>query len=417
MSDLTEHSRRREQFYAPLRDEYWPELYGSEYSLYDLYLLSPREVEEIRLVTQRVGWIFDKTAAMLRLSDDTVLYELDYPECTYPYIRLKTMEAESVIARVDLAKTDEGYKVLEINSDTPTFIKECFHINGQVCREFGVDDVNSGLEQDLIAAVRKAIRDAYEYIGGTGLPYVVFTSHADHAEDRLTTEYLMKLTGLFNVSYCPLDKLIIDENGLYDEHNRKIDVLYRQTYPVEHLVCDRDPLTGLEVGKMLLQHVINKKVAVINPPSSFLLQSKGVQVVIWVMHEENSPFFTPEEHEWIDEYFLPTYFEGEWFAKPEEKYVQKPCFGREGDTIVIRNPDGSMVYANNQANYTDSAPVYQKYVELPRSTIKTLDGEKTAFLLTGCFLIGGKPSAVGIRAGNIITDNGSYFLPVGLSLD
>jgi len=32
----------------------------------------------------------------------------------------------------------------------------------------------------------------------------------------------------------------------------------------------------------------------------------------------------------------------------------------------------------------------------------------------GCFYINGRPSALGIRAGRQITDNESYFLPVGI---
>lgn len=411
---LSTYREKREQFYAPLRNNFWPELYDMEYSLFDIYLLSPGEVEEIRQVTERVGKIFAKTADMLRRAPDSVFWELDFPEETYDYIRMNPIKPSSVIARVDLAKTAEGFKVLEINSDTPTFIKECFHINGLVCREFGVADPNHGLEEQLAAAVRQAIMDSYKFIGGIKMPYVVFTSHGDHIEDRFTTEYLLKLSGLVNANYCPLDKLKIDENGIYCADDRKIDVLYRQTYPIEHLIHDYDRETEVYVGRMLLEHVVKKKVAVINPPSAFLLQTKGVQVLIWILHEENDPFFTEEEHEWIDEYFLPTYYEGEWFAEPQEKYVKKPCFGREGDTIEILAPDGSLIYADKQTNYTDSAPVYQKFVELPKAVIKTIEGEKEAHLLTGCFLISGKASSIGIRAGNIITDNASYFLPVGV---
>lgn len=129
---------------------------------------------------------------------------------------------------------------------------------------------------------------------------------------------------------------------------------------------------------------------------------------------EDGKFFTDEEHEWIENYMLPTYFEAEWFAKDGWPYVKKPCFGREGDTIQIFGSDGSLLYADKQMNYTDSAPVFQDFVELPHKTIKTIEGEKEAHLLTGCFLVGGKPSAIGIRAGNIITDNASYYLPVGI---
>lgn len=407
------HALNRERFYAPLRAKYWSELYDTEYSLFDIHLLPQTEIDEIRLTTERAGKIFTKVADMLRRMPDNTLWELDFPEETYKYIRIKSMEAESVIARVDLTKTPKGYKVLEINSDTPTFIKECFNVNGLICKEFGSADPNYGAAKELAEAIRKAIMETYKYNGGSGIPYVVFTSHGNHIEDKFTALYLMELSGLVNATYCPLDDLKVDDDGLYDAYDRKIDVLYRQTYPTEHLIQDCHQETKVNVGKILLDHIVNKKVGVVNPPSAFLLQTKGIQVIIWGLHEENT-VFTEEEHEWIEQYFLPTYFEPDWFIEDEVPYIKKPCFGREGDTIEIFNQDGTLRYADKQRSYTDSAPVYQEFVELPQAKIKTLAGEKVAHILTGCFLINGKASAIGLRAGNIITDNGSYFLPVGI---
>jgi glutathionylspermidine synthase len=407
------HAVKREQFYGPLRDKFWPELYDMEYALFDLYLISQEEIAEIRLAAERISKIFTKTADMLRRADNKVLWELDFPEDTYRYIRLKTIQPESVIARLDFANTPQGYKVLEINTDTPTFIKECFHVNGLVCKEFGARDPNQGMEKELGDAVRTAIVDSFKYIGGTGIPYVVFTSHGEHIEDKYTSLYLMEQCGLVNATYCPLDGLKINEHGLYDAYDRKIDIHYRQTYPIEDLIHDRDGETNVNVGRMLLNHVIKRKVAVLNPPSAFLLQSKGVQVIIWGLHEE-ATFFTDEEHEWIERYMLPTYYEAEWFIEDRETFVKKPSFGREGDTVEIFNPDGSLRYADKNRSYTDCSPVYQQYAELPKATIKTLEGKKEAHLLTGCFLINGKASAIGLRAGNIITDNASYYLPVGI---
>lgn len=407
------HKDKWQKFYGPLKKDFWAEYSDGEYSLLDIHLLYREEIDEIRLAAERVGKIYAKTAEMLRKAPDETLWELDFDKETYDYLRLKTIEPESVISRVDLIKTPHGYKAMEINSDTPTFIKECFYINGLVCKEFGYRNPNEGMERDLYFAMRKAIMDSYRYTGGTGIPYVVFTSHNDHFEDQYTAKYLFKLTGLVNASYYPLHELKIDENGIYDNNDRKIDVLYRQTYPIEHLILDKDSNSGVNIGHMLLEHVVNKKVAFINPPSAFLTQSKGVQVVIWGLHEEGV-FYSEEEHRWIEQYMLPTYFEPDWFIEDGDSYVKKPCFGREGDTIEIFRPDGSLIYADSQMSYSDSAPVYQEFAELPRTIIKTSGGDKEVHYMTGCFLINGMPSGIGIRAGKIVTDDNSYFLPVGV---
>lgn len=411
--EVNPHKREWERFYSPLKLDYWPEIYGEEYSLLDIHLLSQQEVEEIRLVAKRVGKIFDKTVELLRKVPEKILWELDYDENTYDFIRAKFIEAETIISRVDLAKTPEGYKVMEINSDTPTFIKECFNINQILCNYFKRKNPNQGLESELSAAVKQAILESYQAIGGQGNPYVVFTSHGEHIEDRFTSMYLMEKCGLSNVAYCALEDLRINQDGVYDKLDRKIDVLYRQTYPIEYLVHDVHQESGRKIGLMLLDHVLNKRVAIVNPPSAFLMQSKGLQVLIWGLYEEDE-FFTEEELQWIEDYFLPTYWEAEWLIEEGKPYVKKPCFGREGDTVEIFDSTGKLMYTNPNQNYTDSAPVYQQYVELPKTMIKTTKGEREAHFMIGCFLLKGEPSAIGIRAGNIITDNWSYFLPVGL---
>lgn len=51
------------------------------------------------------------------------------------------MYPESVISRFDFALTDDNrIKMLEFNSDTPTFIVECFQMNGKVCGKLGYGD-------------------------------------------------------------------------------------------------------------------------------------------------------------------------------------------------------------------------------------------------------------------------------------
>lgn len=53
---------------------------------------------------------------------------------------------------------------------------------------------------------------------------------------------------------------------------------------------------------------------------------------------EEEAFYTNEEQQWIKEYMLPTYLEPDLFLG-KGSFVQKPSFGREGDTITIRDKD------------------------------------------------------------------------------
>ncbi|MBE4909782.1 glutathionylspermidine synthase family protein [Bacillus luteolus] len=408
-----EHIHARKNFYANIAS-FWPDLHDTEYALYDIVCFSKDDIKDIRLATNRIGNLFFKTAKLLRHSDDDTLRGIDIPEAAIPFIREISLPVETVISRVDLVKTNKGLKVLELNADTPTFEKEVFSVNRKVAQHFGLEDPNDGYESQLGNAIDKAIIESHIRTNQIHDPYVVFTSHDDHPEDRLTTLYLMSLSRL-PVSYQPLHSLqIVQNEGLFDENGRRIDVLYRQTYPMEHLVEDLDPVSNEKVGLQLLELVALKKLSIVNPISAFLLQSKAVQAIIWGMMELEHPYFTEQEREWIRTYFLPTYLESDPFIKQGIQYVKKPSFGREGDTVEIFNSVGQKIEEDTYKTYQSSLPVFQQYVDLPSYSIKTAEGLKEGKLLIGSFLVNGKASGIGIRAGKQITDNNAYFLPVGM---
>lgn len=412
------YNTKREEFYKPLRKDFWPELYDEEYSLYDVHLIAESEIQEIRTAAERIDKIYTKFWSHLRTVSDEVLLQLDIPKEVLKFVRLKTLKDPAVIRRVDLIKTITGYVHCEVNWDTPTFIKELFNINGLVCKEFGVDNPNHGLEEKLASSIRNHVNEAFRSINGKGIPKVVFSAHGDSEEDFLTIKYLHEISKIENSEVIPLEDLMVDDEGLYDSRGNKIDVLYRQTYPIEHMIYDIDIVDGIQYnsGLRILNLVKEGKLAIINPPSAFLLQSKAVQAAIWAIYENHNefPFFTDVERLWVKKYFLPTYLEEDVFLENKEKFVKKPSFGREGDTIEIFDGENNLIEAEKQQNYTESIPVYQKFVELPKTTMQTLSGEKTNHVLMGCFVIDGEGSALGIRAGNQITGNSSAFLPVGV---
>lgn len=277
----------RDDFYGRY-PTFWSNLYGQEYALFTLHEIESEEAAHIRQVTYRVGRIFSKMAKLLRKLDEDTLLELGYPKETLPYLKIKTTEAESVISRVDTVKTKDTYKVLEINSDTPTFIKELFHINGEVCKELQRENPNNQEEERLGKSVKNAIFESYQDLGKKDFPNIVFTSHEENFEDKQTVLYLMDICKL-PARYVPLHKLqIADGEALLDEEGSVIDVLYRQTFPIESLILDKDAETGASVGLQLLELVRLKKLAVVNPLSAFLLQSKAVQAVIWGLHEQKA---------------------------------------------------------------------------------------------------------------------------------
>ncbi|MEH7503331.1 glutathionylspermidine synthase family protein [Neobacillus drentensis] len=404
---MSHYSTNRKRFYSQF-PTFWSDLYESEYSLYHVYSITEQTSQLLKVATERMGTIFFKTARLLRSLTDEQLLELGYPPVSLPFLRLKNFSPETIIARFDFVLTADGFKLIEFNSDTPTFIVECFHINGMVCSEFGYLEPNAGGERLLSSGITRAVIEASK---GKAEPNVVFTAHSDHIEDWNTIQYLSKLCQVSNRT-VPLSALRITDGTLVDDEDMPIDVLYRQTYPLEHLVNDRDPITGDSVGIELLQLVKEDKLSIINPVSAFLLQPKSIQCLIWGLAEQEA-FYTKEEQGWIKEYMLPTYLEADAF-KGQHDYVQKPSFGREGDTVTIWDLHSNVTVQNSIQTYKEDLSVYQSYIPLPTISLETEKGIEELSLVFGSFLIAGKAGSIGIRAGGKITGNESYFLPVGI---
>lgn len=405
---MSQYIKKRKGFYSNY-PHFWSDLYECEYSLFHVFPITEQTMKQLQVATERMGKIFFKTARILRNLSNEQLLELGFPTASLPFIRLKGMYPESVISRFDFALTEDNrIKMLEFNSDTPTFIVECFQMNGKVCEELDYDDPNANQERLLSSGITKAVM---EFTKGMEEPNVVFTAHPEHIEDWNTTMYLSGLCHVEN-KVMPMTELRITDDALVDRDGVPIDVLYRQTYPIEDLIEDQDPETGDLVGVELLQLVKEGKLFIINPLSAFLIQPKSIQCLIWGLAEEGA-FYTSEEQKWIKEYMLPTYLEPDLFLG-KSPFVQKPSFGREGDTITIRDKDTNIMIRNAHETYKSSLPIFQKYTELPVVFLETEKGIEKLSYVFGAFLIAGKASSIGIRAGEKITGNESYYLPVGI---
>ncbi|SEN46668.1 Glutathionylspermidine synthase [Lihuaxuella thermophila] len=409
------YQRRREEIYAPMRQEgifTWDSMYNQEYALASIYPISESFRAEIAGATEKLGKIFTRTIRVIQQGPDELLNELGIPEAARLAVRLTANpDIPTVVGRFDFARTPRGLKMLEFNSDTPTGVVEAFYVNGNVCRFYGWQDPNDGMNEHIFAAFQDII-GRYKKMGFSA-DAVYFSSLDWHEEDAGTTRYLMRESGL-HARYIPLSSLAVKGDRLYFRDREQgsyqpVDVLYR-LHALEILAEETDD-DGYPTGAHLLDLVANKKLALINPPDAFIAQTKALQALIWNLHETNA-FFTLEEHEWIDTYMLPTYLENPFLGKTA--YVRKPIFGREGGAVTLYDASGETMARDQQSLYWDQPMVYQQLAELETVETDTLRGRFHGRLLWGSFLIGGKASAIMARIDRKITGNLSYFLPVGI---
>lgn len=412
---VDKHLLERNQFFAQIPN-FWDRLYGMEYALFDCFAIQETVINEISRATKDSYAIFKKINFLIRSMPDETLIDLGFSEKSLPFLRMTSLPYETVIGRFDFVMSQTGPKIIEFNSDTPTFIRELFEVNGITCQRFSLKNPNEGEAEELGKAIRNSIFHCAKSLRINGHPYVIFTAHEEDIEDRETMKYLMNVAKIKGASFVPLRDIQVvpegENQGIYDAKGNKVDIVYRHTYPLEALLEDVT-VNNEPIGIDFMRLVLDKKVGMLNPVSAFLMQSKAVMALIWGMYEQRHPFFNEEELEIIGRYFLPTYLDEGPFLETEEKYVSKPAFGREGDTVEVKQ-QGDILFSQKEKTYDQYVKVYQKYVELPVTTIKTEHGEKEAHLLIGSFIVNEKPSAIGLRAGAKITDNLSYFLPCGM---
>jgi len=406
------YEERREQLYGPMRDVFsWDWMDGTEYGLAGIHYITPEFRQEIAFATEALGAIYAKTVFSVQSADGELLLELGIPKEALLAVRVLVKPAMvTAIGRFDFVQSDEGLKMIEFNADTPTSVVEAFFVNAKACTYFGANCPNLGME-DQITKAFTGIVESYK-AQGYATDSIVFSALGWHDEDRDTVKYLMDHSGL-EAKFVALEDLRVSEDrlcALIDEQLIPIDVWYR-LHALEKLAVENDERDEYPTGAHVLDLVARGKLAIINPPSAFVAQTKALQSLIWNLHEAGE-FYTPQEHQWIEKYMLPTYMENRFLNK--SAYVTKPIFGREGGAVSLFEADGQVVEQDKDEFYWDQPMIYQKRVEMEEVESNTTSGSYRGRLLWGSFLVGGEASAICARIGERITGNLSCFLPTGI---
>lgn len=401
---------KRENLYGPLRSMFsWDFMYGSEYALADIYIISEEFRKEISIATEKLGKVFSKTVTYVQNCHDQIFEMLGIPKEAHEAIRNAVFsDIVTTVGRFDFALTQEGLKMLEFNADTPTSIVEAFYVNNEACQFFGLDNPNHMLDLNIETAFLKILRQ-YQKLGYS-TDTIVFSALGWHDEDRVTTEFLLQKSGL-NGKFIPLEDLRVYEDRLcyWENGPQPIDVWYR-LHALEKLAEEKDS-DGYPTGAHVIDLVARKKLALINPPSAFIAQTKALQALIWNLHEMKE-FYTEQEHETISKYMLPTYMENNFLGV--HSFVVKPVYGREGGAVSLFTADGTLITSDKEESYWDQPMIYQQKAELEEIEVNTLNGAFKGRGLWGSFLIGGHSSGICLRVGELITGNLSYYLPVGI---
>ncbi|MDD9265960.1 glutathionylspermidine synthase family protein [Paenibacillus sp. GCM10023248] len=369
----------------------WANLEDEAYWVDQIVLMEQSSYDELIHAAGLLWRVFDHTVRYV--TGNRAMYEkLSIPEVLWDGLDRLELNGEGLIsryARFDFTVNQQGdIKLLELNADTPTGYVEASIATPWLCEQAGVLSPNKPMKELVRAAWEEEAPD-----------YAACIAYGQHLEDTGTIDALVAHSGRKMTCVDCLD-LWIDEGVVKVGEDRIISSMFA-LYPKEWM--------GIDDGGEALSYAIEEQfVRLFNPLHAVILQSKGLQAVVWGLHQENSEFYTDDEHKAIEKYMLPTFFTPELSGD----YVSKSMFGREGGSVELYDAAGQLEI-KDEAGFDTSVffqRVYQQRADLPE--LQFAHGRR--HLLTGLFVLNGTPCGLLGRAGGMITGNASQFVAIGV---
>jgi len=289
--------------------------------------------------------------------------------------------------RFDLAGGIDGkpIKLLEFNADTPTALFETAIVQWAMLKQNNMEETAqfNGLYEALLENFKRLVtleedvstfEERYE-----GWKFL-FTSIRGNSEEENTVRLLQHIASEagYETQFAYIDEVeFSSEEGIF--YNDEQYELWFKLIPWEDIALEESDLAML-----LTQIIQNQKAIIFNPAYTLLFQSKGMLKILWDLYP-NHPLL------------LETSFE----PLQGKKQVEKPVFGREGESVRIIDADNQLL-EGGEGHYDNYKMVYQTYTELPT------DKEGNSYQ-AGLFYAY-EACALGFRKGGKILDNMSKFV-------
>ena len=278
----------------------------------------------------------------------------------------------------------EPIKLLEFNADTPTALFESAIIQWAILKQNSLEEgVQFNFIYEALLENFKRLVTLQEDVSNFNKLYegwrFLFSSIKGNAEEENTTrllQYIASEAG-FDTQFGYIDEVEFDDNGIY--FNEEKFELWFKLIPWEDIAIEESDLA------MLLTNIIKNKEAIIfNPAYTLMFQSKAILKILWDLYP-NHPLLLETSYEPLQ----------------GKKQVQKPIFGREGESVRILDENGNLI-DGKEGDYDNHKMIYQEYVELPVDELGQSYQAGVFYAYEAC--------GVGFRKGGKILDNMSKFV-------
>ena len=387
----------------PISDQQMP------YALYHCHPVPRQTIQEIKQASELVGRVFMNVWSVIRTLDEETLLHYGFPQDSLKLVKYDSLAPFCM--RLDWCWNEETRvkKIVETNSQTPSFWFECTQGNRRVAQHFGWQDPDEEAEVTLKVALNQHIKRASVYLNrpleDCRVAFVALNNPEDLGTMKWLSHYFQGESIVFPLEYLRIKD---GEFLFYEKTGEVLDILF-MWYPLEWAIYDEDE-AGKRLWPALEELILARKVVIVNFGSAFSLQPKSILALLGDLGLE---FLKEEEAAAVFDYFPKTSMTA---AAVGDSYFAKPILGRQGEGGLAVH-SGSIVAQSNNNNpwYTKQNYVYQELLNFPRIPIvgKPMTAVWGAWLYNdgrNNFVSGG----VGIRVSEgRITDDYSYWCPIG----
>ena len=289
--------------------------------------------------------------------------------------------------RFDLAGGIDGkpIKLLEFNADTPTALFETAIVQWAMLKQNGMEETAqfNGLYEALLDNFKRLVT-LDENVSDFETRYegwkFLFTSIRGNSEEENTVRLLQHIAteAGYTTAFAYIDEVAFDDQeGIF--YNDEQYELWFKLIPWEDIALEEPDL-----AMMLTSIIQNQKAIIFNPAYTLLFQSKGLLPILWQLYPDH-----------------PLLLESSFEPLSAKQQVQKPVFGREGESVRILDSDTEVI-EGEAGEYDSHKMVYQAYVELPKDEAGQSYQAGLFYAYEAC--------ALGYRRGGRILNNMSKFV-------
>jgi glutathionylspermidine synthase len=353
------------------------------------------------LQCQEAAKLVDRESQNL-INQPNSLQDFSYPKNSLNYLdtNLSIMRFSFVVDQ------NKQPKLIEINSQTPSFFWEC-HDGLQDC--YGINDPSTvSYKNTLVKYLQNQIEFINLKLNRVTKPRVGLVC-CEHLDDIFQMEYVQTLlNSTAEASYTEVVTIeqidISSKNTIFSTvSNKEFDALLFW-YPIEWLAAEKFADGSMALDS-IFQLIKQEKLQIINGMQSFIVQNKEF---LASLYETVDP---------LPKAFVPSFYTSDDLKKEmgNVNFIAKPVFGREGQGIFGEKNGGNFEGDLSDSYYTDQNYIYQPLIQGSNLTIDEQDYkhtlEKWVVKIDGSW----QPAGQSLRindAQNLIVNNTCKWVPL-----